>query len=163
MRRLTALVVPLLLAACGGGGSPGGVRYAVVEGVTVERLDLGRRWDGAVWADGGAPDVYVDVKAQGHRGYFLTEVVPVFRSGVAEDLTPGRLPLVVRADSAVRVALPDTVWLNVADRDNLGDDLLFTTGDFTFGDHAAGAAPGDTTAIPFGDARSRVRLTVRWE
>lgn len=163
MRPPIALVVLLVLAACARDGAPGGVRYAVVEGVTVERLDLDRRWDGAVWADGGAPDVYVDVKAQGHRGVFLTEVVPVFRSETVEDLGPEALPLVVRADSAVRVALRDTVWVNVADRDNVGDDRLFTTGDFTFADFADGAAPGDSTVIPFRDARSAVRLTVRWE
>ena len=161
MRRPAALAVLLPLAACG--DPPGGVRHAVVEAVTVERLDLDRRWDGALWEGVNGPDVYVDVKAQGRRGYVTNEVRPVWRSAVHEDFDGGRLPLTVRADSAAPVALRDTVWLNVADRDNVGDDLLFTTGDFTFADHAAGAAPGDTATVAFGDGRSAVRVTVRWE
>ena len=163
MRPRIALAVLLSLAACGRAGPPGGVRYAVVERVTVERLDLDRRWDGAVWARAGAPDVYVDLKAQGQRGYVTSEVRPVWRSGVREDLGRGDLPLVLRADSAARVALRDTVWLNVSDRDNVGDDLLFTTGDFTFAAHADGAVRGDTAALAFGDGLASVRVTVRWE
>ena len=163
MRPRIVLAVLLPLAACGRAGPSGGVRYAVVERVTVEQLDLDRRWDGAVWARPGAPDVYVDVKAQGRRGYVTNEVRPVWRSGVHEDLGRGDLPLVLQADSAARVALRDTVWLNVADRDNVGDDRLFTTGDFTFADHAGGAVRGDTAALTFGDGLSRVRVTVRWE
>jgi hypothetical protein len=155
--RPLALPVLLLLAGCDL-LAPARVEHAAVTAVTVERLPLDARWDGGLHGP-NPPDVYVDVYADGSALSFS----PAYRSPVAEDAGPDDLPLAYALDRPLRVPLDQPVHINVADYDGLGDDLMFTTGAFTFADRYDGAERGETQTLVFRDSLSTVRVVVRWE
>ena len=133
--------------------------------MTVERLDLDRRWDGDLFAR-NPPDVYVDVKSYSDRrsGTFGFQL-PDYRSAVLENIEAGQLPLTVRplGDEAPRIALGDSMWINVSDRDGALDDLMLTSGTFLLGDRYDGAEAGDYATFRFEDEGGAMRVTVRWD
>ena len=149
--RAAALVLALPLAGCDLFAP--GVEAAVVERVSVDALPLDQVWDGA-----GRPDVYLDVFASGALSFR-----PDYRSPVAEDVAADDLPLTWTLGGGLRVPLDRSVVLRVADRDLVGDDLMFAADPFSFADRYDGAARGETATLVFADSASSVRVTVRWD
>ena len=158
--RFCLFALALTLSACELFG-PGHVRRAVVTSVRVDRLDIDAPWDRSVLSPGDLPDVYVDVKGLPSSAFDVTGGL-VYRSEIAENLD--RLPLTVYVgDEAAAFDLADSVRVDVVDRDGAGDDLMFTTGRFTFADHYAGEAPGTPGQVEVASEAGRVVLGVRWE
>ncbi|WP_420454491.1 hypothetical protein [Rubrivirga sp.] len=153
-----ALVLLVLLAAC---GPPDRARQAVIESATVTRLPLDRPWDSPTRSDW--PDVYVDVRTT-ERRLLAPYTRSVFRTDVRENVS-GDLPITFgpRADQDGRAGLRDSLWLDVSDSDNVGDDLMFTSGTFALRDYARGQRAGTTQTIRFSDDDSEVSIVVRWE
>lgn len=151
------------LLGCDAFGPPS-VRYGVVTSVTVERLDLDRRWDGDLFSR-NPPDVYVDVKSvSGRPGDTFASAFPKYRSTVIENVEPGRLPWTVRTeDEAPRISLSDSMWVNVSDRDGSFDDLMYTSGTFRLGDRYDGAEAGTYATFRFEGDDGALRVTVRWD
>ena len=165
LRRMPRLALLLLLAAAAGCAprrEP--IRRAVVTRVVAEALPLDRAWDGAIAAN--APDVYVDFKEGNARGP-LDFRAALVRTEVAEDLEPRDLPRSLRVNVGsfpLPVRMP--LRIVVADRDGGefgADDVLFATEISSLASRRGDAAPGDTTALRFGDDRTRLVVTVRWE
>ena len=153
MRPLAVLV---LLVCWGGCERFKGVERVVITDVRVADLDLNRPWDSVSATD--LPDVYVDLRSA-RTG--LGSLTPIWRSGVVENAS--RLPLGWQPDREVAVWFGHTVRLDVADRDQVGDDRMFTTGAFRFDDRYGGQARGDSTRLAFETGDGRLVLTVRWE
>ncbi len=153
-----ALALLVALAAC---GPSDGARQAVIESATVTRLPLDRPWDSPTRSD--FPDVYVDVRTT-ERGLFAPYSRSVFRTDVRENVD-GDLPITLgpRADQDGRARLRDSLWLDVSDSDNVGDDLMFTSGRFALRDYARGQRAGTTRTIRFADDVAEVSIVVRWE
>ncbi len=154
-----ALVLLVLLAAC---DRPNGARRAVIESATVTRLPLDRPWDSPTRSD--FPDVYVDVRTT-ERRLLAPYTRSVFRTDVQENVRGDHLPITFgpRADQDGRAGLRDSLWLDVSDSDNVGDDLMFTSGTFALRDSARGQRAGTTQTLRFSDDDSEVSIVVRWE
>ena len=149
----------LALAACD--LPTGSARHAVIESATVTRLPLDRPWDSPTRSDW--PDVYVDVRTT-ERGLLAPYSRSVFRTDVRENVRGG-LPITFgpRADQDGRAGLRDSLWLDVSDSDNVGDDRMFTSGTFALRDYADRPRAGTTQTIRFSDDESEVSISVRWE
>lgn len=160
--RLLALVAACLAAGCAG-QSRDPITRAVVTAVTVEALPLDQDWDGTV--SPGAPDVYVDVvdgAPPGPLGYRSVLV----RTTVREDVGRDALPLALAVGTSTPLAVRAPLRIVVADRDSGGlddDDDLFVTEIAGLASRIGDARAGDETVLRFGDGRTRVVLTVRWE
>ena len=158
-RTCLGAVFALVAAGCAPDVPPGPT-HAVVTSVTVEALPLGTDWDGTVAPN--PPDVYVDLNEV--DGPFPG---PLVRTEVAEDVGESRLPLALRPGRTARaVPLRASIRVAVVDRDQGGlddDDELFSTGTLRLGARIGDAVAGDTTQLAFGDDRTRVRVSVRWE
>lgn len=153
MRALLLLTFLLTLPACDFLG-PQGVQSASIQRVVVEDLDLDQPWDNPLTND--LPDIYVDVNDD--RGAIFT---PDFRSDVRENVEA--LPLTFPVTGEYSVPLDATVRLSVADRDFAGDDRMFSSGPFTFGERYTGQDIGETTSLMFENEQGRVWIFVRWE
>ncbi len=157
-----ALLALLLAAGC----TPRreAVRRAVVTRVVAEALPLGHGWDGALTAN--APDVYVDFKEGNARGP-LDFRAALVRTEVAEDVEARDLPRALRVnDGAFPLPVRMPLRIVVADRDGGefgADDVLFATEISSIASRLGDAGIGDTTALSFGDDRTRLVVTVRWE
>ena len=154
--RALALVSVLALSGCSLFGlSP--VETAVVTGVEVERLDLDKPWDGPV--PGDRPDVYLDLTTKGEG---LLDLFSVWRSDVVENARS--LPLAFQAPEDKAVPLGWAVQFDLADDDAIGgDDLMFSTGLFSFADRYDGQGKGDTDRLAFETDDGRIVVSVRWE
>lgn len=156
------VLLALLLAGCAPEREP--IRRAVVTRVVAEALPLNGQWDGALAAN--APDVYVDFKEGNARGP-LDFRAALVRTEVAEDLRARDLPRRLRVgDGAFPLPVRMPLRIVVADRDGGefgADDVLFATEIAGLVSRLGDAAPGDTTALRFGDDQTRLVVTVRWE
>ncbi|MEM1115992.1 MAG: hypothetical protein AAF594_18465 [Bacteroidota bacterium] len=160
MRSLLLVSSLFAIAGCDALGISS-VGHGVVTRITVDRLDLERRWDGDLFSR-NPPDVYVDVKSESQSGYFSAS--PVYRSLVTNDIEAGQLPLTVRPrDGDVRIALDDPMWINVSDRDGTLDDLMVTSGPFRLGDVYGGEEAGEHKTVRFEGDAGAIRVTVRWD
>lgn len=168
-RRMRRPAAVLLLAAGAAGASGCGppareaVTGAVVTGVVVERLPLETAWDGSVSPN--PPDIYVDVAdgaLPGPLGYRSV----LARTHVAENVTPGALPLRLPMSSSTPLTVRAPLRIVVADHDSGGfddDDDLFVAEIASLASRVGDAAAGDTTALRFGDGETRLRVSVRWQ
>ena len=153
MRALLLVTFLLALPACDFLG-PQGVQSASIQRVLVEELDLDQPWDNPLTND--LPDVYVDINDEG--GAIFS---PEFRSDVQENVDA--LPLTFAASGEYAVPLDAMARLSVADRDFAGDDEMFSSGPFTFGERYTGQEIGETTSLKFENEEGRVWIFVRWE
>ena len=154
--RALALLSVLALPGCSLFGL-GAVETAVVTGVEVEALDLDGPWDGPI--PGDRPDVYLDLSAD--EGGILS-LFSLWRSDTVENAA--RLPLAFQAPPDKAILLDWVVQFDLADADAIGgDDLMFTTGPFTFADHYDGQSKGDTGRLAFDTDDGRIVVSVRWE
>ena len=158
------LVVLILAAVAGCAPRPEPIRRAVVTRVVAEALPLNHPWDGAITAN--APDVYVDFKEGDARGP-LDFRAALVRTEVAEDLQPRDLPRSLHVgEGAFPLPVRMPLRIVIADRDGGefgADDVLFATEISGLITRLGDAAPGDTTALRFGDDQTRLVVTVRWE
>ena len=163
MRRFSFVCLVAVLGGCRGAEAPA-VTRAVVVGVAAEALPLDADWDGAVAPN--PPDVYVDLNQADPPGTFAFNG-PLVRTAVVENVTASQLPLRLDPNpDGAAIPLQQPVRLVVGDRDQGGlddDDRMFTGPVFRFASRVGAAAPGDTTDLAFGDGRTRVTVTVRWE
>ena len=165
MSRPLCLSTLLLVCLAAGCASPGRdpITRAVVTRVTAEVLPLDQDWDGTI--SPGAPDVYVDVvdgAPPGPLGYRSVLV----RTAVHENVTEADLPLALPVGTSTPLAVRAPLRIVVADRDSGGlddDDDLFVTEIASLASRIGDARAGDSVNLRFGDARTRVVLTVRWE
>ncbi len=160
--RPAALLAVCLAAGCSGQGREP-VTRAVVTAVTVEALPLDQDWDGSI--SPGPPDVYVDVvdgAPPGPLGYRSVLV----RTTVRENVRAAELPLTLPVGTSTPLSVRAPLRIVVADRDSGGfddDDDLFVTEVSALVSRIGDARAGDSTPLRFGDGRTRVVLTVRWE
>lgn len=164
MRRLFTLIV-FAAGLSTGCAEPGRdpITRAVVTRATVTALQLDQDWDGTI--SPGAPDVYVDVvdgAPPGPMGYRSVLV----RTSVHENVRAADLPLALPVGTSTPLAVRAPLRIVVADRDSGGlddDDDMFVTEISALASRIGDASAGDSTDLRFGNGRTRVVITVRWE
>ena len=90
-------------------------------------------------------------------------VQPASASRAVTRASRERLPLTFAASGEYAVPLDAMARLSVADRDFAGDDEMFSSGPFTFGERYTGQEIGETTSLKFENEEGRVWIFVRWE